>query len=65
MKADTDQRLMLATVTVEQDNAATSVIADHARNRAELVAFMQMIAPAPHNPDTTPSRRRATPRTTR
>ena len=62
MKADTDQRLALGVITEDQANAATSVIADHATDRADLARLMRMIAPAPYAPEQQPAERRATPR---
>jgi hypothetical protein len=62
MKADTDQRLMLGVITDDQANAATATITRHATDRADLARLMRMIQPAPHQPDTTPADRRATPR---
>lgn len=62
MKADTDQRLALTTITDDQANAATAVIAAHATDRADLMRLLRMIQPAPHQVDATPAARRAEPR---
>jgi hypothetical protein len=64
MKAltDTDQRLMLADVTVAQANEAVATIARYARDRAELGLFLAMVAPAPHTVEADPAARRALPR---
>jgi hypothetical protein len=64
MKAltDTDQRVMLREITLEQANAATATIAGHATSRTDLLALLDMIRPAPYTPCADPSRRRAQPR---
>jgi hypothetical protein len=59
---DLDNTLALVEITPDQVTDAMRTITDNATDRADLMHLLDMVRPAPHSLDPTPSARRAEPR---